>query len=388
MPATRIASRSYAGALPWSWLGRAADWRAAALLGLISSSYSTLLSQLTAALLGRDASVDWMSVAAIPARDWVISSEPTASAVAIGIAFHQWADFSWALVFFGVFARWTGALSTGRLAIVAPVWGLLTSALEWFVLVPLFPFFQPIFPLQQPYWIGFLVHVSSALIYPLFPWLRRRLNGSERRLAMCWSAAMAGLLLLIALAALGSARGHVIGWHGSDLGEDQTFMRHMRTHHEQGITLAALAAERAVDPHLRRLAKLMLASQRGETAFLERWWTAWFEVPLEVCSAREREAMPGLLKDDEIRQLRSTPDAAFDARFVAAMTEHHKGAVAMADRQWHAHGDIRLTLMAHAIRHEQQGEIALMHGVDGIDAVRRAFANMFADNINGGEAWR
>jgi hypothetical protein len=50
-------------------------------------------------------------------------------------------------------------------------WAILTSALEWFILVPLFLFWQPIFTLQQPYWIGFLVHLSSASMYPLFAWL-------------------------------------------------------------------------------------------------------------------------------------------------------------------------------------------------------------------------
>jgi hypothetical protein len=30
-----------------------------------------------------------MSVAAIPARDWALSAEPSAGAIAIGIAFHQ-----------------------------------------------------------------------------------------------------------------------------------------------------------------------------------------------------------------------------------------------------------------------------------------------------------
>ena len=58
-------------------------------------------------------------------------------------------------------------------------WAILTSALEWFILVPLFPFWQPIFTLQQPYWIGFLVHLSSASMYPLFAWLR--CSPSERK---------------------------------------------------------------------------------------------------------------------------------------------------------------------------------------------------------------
>jgi hypothetical protein len=148
-------------------------WRAAIYLGLISSTFSTIVSQLSAARIGRDAAVDWMSVAAIPARDWALSAEPSTAAVVIGIAFHQWADFSWALFFFGVLRRWTARLHPVTLALVAVPWAVFTSAFEWFVLVPLFPFRQPIFTLQQPYWIGLLVHPSSASIYPLYACLRR-----------------------------------------------------------------------------------------------------------------------------------------------------------------------------------------------------------------------
>ena len=38
--------------------------------------------------------------------------------------------------------------------------------------------------------------------------------------------------------------------------------------------------------------------------------------------------------------------------------------------------------MAHAIRHEQQGEIALMDGQYGFSAIGDAIANMFADNVS------
>jgi hypothetical protein len=81
----------------------------------------------------------WMSVAAIPARDWALAAEPSLSVVAVGIAFHQWADFSWALVFFGIFGKWTANLHPAWLATAAVPWAILTSALEWFFLVPLFP---------------------------------------------------------------------------------------------------------------------------------------------------------------------------------------------------------------------------------------------------------
>ena len=40
------------------------NWRAAALLGLITSTFSTIVSTLGAARIGRDAAVDWMVVVA------------------------------------------------------------------------------------------------------------------------------------------------------------------------------------------------------------------------------------------------------------------------------------------------------------------------------------
>jgi hypothetical protein len=69
--------------------------------------------------------------------------------------------FSLALFFFVGLGRWTARLQPLTLALVALAWATFTSAFEWLVLVPLFPFWQPIFTLQQPYWIGFLVHFRS-----------------------------------------------------------------------------------------------------------------------------------------------------------------------------------------------------------------------------------
>jgi hypothetical protein len=54
----------------------------------------------------------------------------------------------------------------------------------------------------------------------------------------------------------------------------------------------------------------------------------------------------------------------------------------MADAQLRTGSDLRLRIMAHAIHHEQQGEIAPMHGVSGTVAVSAALLNMFADNVN------
>jgi uncharacterized protein (DUF305 family) len=366
-----------------NWL----NWRAAILLGLASSTYSTLVSQMAAGRVGRDPWVDWMSVAAIPARDWALQFEPGWASIAVGIAFHQWADFSWALVFFGLLGRWTAGLRPASLAVFAVTWAVVTSALEWVLLVPVFPFAQPIFTLQQPYWVGLLVHLTSSLLYPLFAWIRwsraerRRLFGSDTFLR-AWTAGMAALFLTVGVLAAFAGAGREIAWQGGiDHGVDQEFMRHMRAHHEQGIVIARLGADRAQDPHLRALARLMGASQAGEINVFDGWWTSWFGEPAPICSAEERAAMPGLLSDQQLRELQKSVPAEFDRLFVQSMSFHHAGAVKMAVQRLKDGGDLRLTLMAHAIRHEQQGEIALMQGRRGFRAVREAIANMFADNI-------
>jgi hypothetical protein len=226
-------------------------WRAAIYLGLLSSTFSTIISQLAAGRIGRDAAVDWMSVAAIPARDWALSAEPSLIAIAIGIAFHQTADFSWALVFFGVFGRWTDRLQPRTLAVLAFPWALLTSGLEWFVLVPLIPFFQPIFTLQQPFWIGFLVHLSSASMYPVYAWVRRqhdKNSPSGQRFLRRWCTAALVAVFALGIWGLFAFIQRDIPWIGRDATRDQRFMRHMATHHEQGIVLATIAARKRLTP--------------------------------------------------------------------------------------------------------------------------------------------
>ncbi|MCK1392506.1 DUF305 domain-containing protein [Bradyrhizobium sp. 1] len=364
---------------------RRSRWIAAVELGLISSTFSTIVSQLFAARLGRDAAVDWMTVATIPVRDWALGSEPSWSTILIGIAFHQWADFSWAVVFFGVLGRWTADLRPAAILLLALPWAIFSSGMEWFVLVPLLPFWQPLFTLQQPYWIGLLVHASSALMYPLFArlrWERGAATGRHLRFTQAWLAGALVLVIALGTVAAFGSHGHEPPWIGRDKDADQTYMRHMTTHHAQGIELARIGARRAQNPHLQKLALLMVASQTGENRLLENFWLSWFDTAMPDCGFDERAAMPGFLTPAEMRLVNLAPPDQFDAVFVEMMTRHHKGAVKMADQMWHSRGDPRLRVMAHAIRHEQQGEIALMHGESGLAAVVTATRNMLGDNVN------
>ena len=360
-------------------------WLAAIELGLISSTFSTIVSQLFAARIGRDAAVDWMTVAAIPTGDWAISAEPSWSAILTGIAFHQWADFSWAVFFFGVLGRWTANLRPQAILLLALPWAVFSSSMEWFVLVPLFPFWQPLFSLQQPYWIGLLVHGSSAVMYPLFARLRWRRGRAPPQIVgftNAWGAGAMAVVALLAVIALFGSGGYELPWLGHDRDADQAYIRHMTTHHEQGIELAQFAVTHARDTHLRKLAMLMVASQTGENRIFENWWLSWFDTEIPDCTADERAAMPGFLTPAQMRLVKLAPPDQFDGVFVEMMSRHHRGAVKMADQMWHSGGDPRLRVMAHAIRHEQQGQIALMQGTEGVAAVLTATRNMLGDNFN------
>jgi uncharacterized protein (DUF305 family) len=322
-----------------------------------------------------------MVVAAIPFRDQMLQTEPSGWVIAAGIAFHQWADFSWALVFFGLLGRWTARLAPGPVLLLALPWAALTSALEWAFLVPAFPFWQPIFTLRQAYWVGFIVHAASASIYPLFPrlrdWLAEAQGEHTQRFAYGWTvAALAGLLVLGALASLGS-QGREVAWLGRDGAYDQSYMRRMAAHHHQGVEIAEIGADKADDPHLRALARMMVAGQKGETAILAQWWRSWFPGELPDATPGEHRSMPGMIPDTQIARLREAVPADFDRLFVSLMSTHHQGAIDMAYDALKNASDPRLKLISYSIGYEQRGEINLMRGAEpGLAAVEEALASL------------
>jgi uncharacterized protein (DUF305 family) len=356
------------------------NWRSAALLGLISSTFSTGLSQLAAARLGRDAAVDWMVVATIPLRDAALQTDPSWPVIGTGVIFHQLADFSWAVVFFGLLGRWTAALRPLPILVLAFPWALFTSALEYFFLVPVVPFWQPIFTLEQPYWVGLAVHSTSASMYPLFPFLRdwmAKRPSPHRRFAAVWSGLAAVGALSVGVVAFLGWQGHELPHVGRNVAYDQAFMRRMAAHHQQGVELARLAAGRAEQTHLRAMAHLSGAAQMGEIAIFEQWWRSWFDGRLPQPLPGDHASMPGMLRLESIEALRSAHGPRFDALFVMLMTTHHEGAIAMADEALHRAGDPRLRLMSYSIGYAQRGEIKLLNGIPpGLPTVRAAISTL------------
>jgi hypothetical protein len=123
---------------------KAGNWGAALLLGLLSSTFSTLFMTLGAGRIGRDPAVDWMQVGMAYFRRGLISIEPTWEAIIAGISVHQSADILWAVVFFGLLWGWTRRLSPLLILVMGIPWAIITAAIEYFLILP---WLQPWLPM-------------------------------------------------------------------------------------------------------------------------------------------------------------------------------------------------------------------------------------------------
>lgn len=90
------------------------------------------------------------------------------------------------------------------------------------------------------------------------------------------AAALSVVLVLLAGLAL-------LGWTGREPpspgwrpgGFDAAFMRQLTHHHDLGVQMAELAAQRGDLEELRMLGRLMVAEQRAESRILRGWWGSW-----------------------------------------------------------------------------------------------------------------
>lgn len=332
------------------------------MLGLISATYSAVFISLAAGRIGRDVAVDWMQLATVYFGSGMISAEPTWSAVLGGLFVHESAAVLWALVFFGALWPWTRRLSPLMILAIAVPWALITSAIDYYIVLPRL---QPIVPMQVPYWVALAIHLSSAAAYPLFPlaygWLAgARLRGT--RSARLWGIGLGFAVAAMAvLFALGRS-GHEVALPGFEVragGGDAMFLRRMTAHQQVGLRLARMGATRAIHPELRTVAELVAAERVGELAIMGSWWKAWIGgavPPMEEDEYRDMEFPPPELIDS----LRAAPDSTFDLLFLDMMIRHHEAAVAVSDEALERPGDPRIDLLALSMRHSRSGQTERM----------------------------
>ena len=342
-------------------------WQAAAVMGLVSGTYSTLLITLGAPRIGRSRAVDWMDIGTVLVGLDGIRTDPGFREIAAGVLVHQSADMAWAIMFFALGRRWTLGLSPKAILVVALPWALLTSAIEYYLLLP---GLQPLVPLQVPYSTALMVHITSAAAYPLFPWIRSRLAAESDPRAARWATVIAIALGMLAapVAAVdvvwgtaGEPRWPFLSSDSRDF--DRGFMQKMAMHHDAGVQMATAVLERGLEPEAMTLAQLIVAEQTREAALLRDWWSSWFGEPMPALASAKAAAMHGMPSEQQLQALRASSGDEAKRAFLTLMREHHRGAIAMANEAWTRAGDARLRTFAYSVGHAQSGQIRWMNAL-------------------------
>nr|WP_091599025.1 DUF305 domain-containing protein [Micromonospora krabiensis] len=146
---------------------------------------------------------------------------------------------------------------------------------------------------------------------------------------------------------------------------DVAFAQMMIPHHRQAVEMAELAATRAEDPEIARLAGQIKAAQAPEIAAMTGWLAAWGR-PLPSAGPEMSHldhGMPGMMAEAELRGLEAASGRAFDRQFLTMMIAHHEGAVAMARDEIADGGDPAAKALAQQVVAAQQAEIATMREI-------------------------
>ena len=116
---------------------------------------------------------------------------------------------------------------------------------------------------------------------------------------------------------------------------DAEFAQMMIVHHQGAIEMAALAVTNAATDEVRSLGERIASAQDPEIQLMTSWLTAWGEaLPTDAdMSPMDHGSMEmdGMDQEAVMAELSSLTGTDFDRRFLELMTEHHRGAIEMAE---------------------------------------------------------
>ena len=146
---------------------------------------------------------------------------------------------------------------------------------------------------------------------------------------------------------------------------DVAFARGMIPHHRGAVEMARLAATRAQSPEVKELAARIEAAQDPEIATMTGWLNAWGEEVdgggghAGMGGTSEGEGMGGT-PEEETARLEAASGPEFDRTFLEAMTEHHRGAIEMAETEIAEGRFPDAKALATRIRDSQRAEVEEM----------------------------
>ncbi len=150
---------------------------------------------------------------------------------------------------------------------------------------------------------------------------------------------------------------------------DVMFVQGMIPHHRQAVEMAELAAGGTENEAVLDLATRIGSGQQPEidtmTGLLQEWGV---EVPAEGEGMSGMEGMDhggmggmsGMMTSEQMQALSQASGPAFDRMFLEMMTEHHRGAVEMAEAELQNGSDPDALALAQTIIDTQQSEISEM----------------------------
>jgi uncharacterized protein (DUF305 family) len=153
---------------------------------------------------------------------------------------------------------------------------------------------------------------------------------------------------------------------------DIDFMSHMIGHHAQAIVMSKWAPTHGASPAVLRLAERIINAQQDEIATMQQWLgdrrqpvpdAKPMGMKMMMNGVEHVMLMPGMLNDEQLKQLDDARGKEFDRLFLTFMIQHHRGAVSMVQDLFGSYGagqDEIVFKFANDVSVDQTTEIARM----------------------------
>ncbi|AEM83640.1 DUF305 domain-containing protein [Streptomyces violaceusniger] len=152
---------------------------------------------------------------------------------------------------------------------------------------------------------------------------------------------------------------------------DVRFAQMMIPHHEQALTMATLADDRASDARITSLAGQIEKAQDPEIATLKSWLKDWGKPEKASSGGMDGMAgmdhgssgkgdMSGMMSKEDMRKLEAAQGPAFDRAFASMMIDHHQGAIAMAKGEKKNGRNAKAKKLADDVVKNQSTEVATL----------------------------
>lgn len=118
---------------------------------------------------------------------------------------------------------------------------------------------------------------------------------------------------------------------------DRHFIEQMIPHHEDAITMAQIALDKAKRPEIRSLAEAIIKAQTEENTQMKAWYQEWFgqtvpqggtQMGMHGMMGQNGMHMGMMGNETDMESLENAAD--FDREFIRQMIPHHQMAIMMA----------------------------------------------------------